>query len=194
MHHIYTTEAFIIKSMTAGEANRSYFLFTKDLGLVRATAQSVRLNKSKLNGHLQGFSLVRISLVKGRDFWRIVSVETILQNGLSKDLDKLSVLFNVFGLLLRLIHGEEKNENLFESIKSTYVFCRDFNLSLDELKTLETLAVLRVMHFLGYIKKGEGLSVFSEDTNVTQQIILDFAKKRKTSILEINQALKETHL
>ena len=88
MHHIYTTEAIIIKSISMGEANRIYFLLTRDLGFIKATAQGVRLAKSKLKGHLLTFSLVKISVVKGKDLWRITSAESIVQNGVIRDHSK----------------------------------------------------------------------------------------------------------
>ena len=194
MHHIYTTEAIVIKSMPMGEANRIYFLLTRDLGFIKATAQGVRLAKSKLKGHLLTFSLVKISVVKGKDLWRITSAESIVQNGVIRDYAKLSVLFNSSALLLRLIHGEEKNEKLFECVESTYIFCRDADPSHEDLKNTEILTVLRIMHFLGYIKKAEGLSIFAESTNLTPELLADFIPKSKAAVLEINRALKETHL
>ena len=194
MHHIYTTEAIIIKSMPMGEANRLYFLLTKDLGFIKAAAQGVRLAKSKLKGHMLTFSLVKVSVVKGRDIWRLTSAETIIQNGVIKNSDKLSVLFNSSALLLRLIHGEEKNEKLFQCVESAYILCRDADLSHAELKNAEILTVLRIMHFLGYIKKAESLSVFAESTNLTPELLADFSSKSKAAVLEINRALKETHL
>jgi len=194
MHHIYTTEAIVIRSIPMGEANRLYFLLTRDLGFIKAAAQGVRLSKSKLKGHLQVFSLIKVSVVKGRDLWRITNAETIIQNGVIKDKGKLSVLFNSSALLLRLIHGEEKNEKLFECVESAYILCRDANLSIEELKNTEILTVLRIMHFLGYIKKAEGLSSFAEGTNLTPELLTDFSSKSKLAVFEINTALKETHL
>lgn len=177
-----------------GEANRLYFLLTRDLGFIKVTAQGVRLSKSKLKGHLQVFSLVKISVVKGKDLWRITNAEAIVQNGVIKNKGKLAVLFNSSALLLRLVHGEEKNEKLFECVESAYILCRDADLSAEELKNTEILTVLRIMHFLGYIKKAEGLSVFAENTNLTPEILSDFSVKSKIAVSEINRALKETHL
>ncbi|MFA6227321.1 MAG: recombination protein O N-terminal domain-containing protein [Candidatus Paceibacterota bacterium] len=194
MHHIYTTEAIIVRSIPMGEANRLYFLLTRDLGFIKATAQGVRLAKSKLKGHLQVFSLTKVSVVKGKDLWRITNAEAIVQNGVIKNKGKLTVLFNASALLLRLVHGEEKNERLFECVESAYILCRDADLSPDELKSVETLTVLRIMHFLGYIKKAEGLTSFAEGTNLTPEILSDFSSKNKIAVSEINRALKETHL
>ena len=50
------------------------------------------------------------------------------------------------------------------------------------------------MHFLGYIRKAEGLSIFAERTNLTPELLADFIPKSKAAVLEINRALKETHL
>ena len=41
-HTIYNTEGFILKSLNFGEANKYFFIFTKDFGLIKAAAQSVR--------------------------------------------------------------------------------------------------------------------------------------------------------
>src|ERR1035437_4083782 len=103
MHHIYTTKAIIIKSVPIGEANKYYFLLTEDLGFIRASAQGVRLDKSKLKGHLQEFCLVKISLVKGKEVWRITGVETIERADLLKETNKLIAIKNIFSLLLRLL-------------------------------------------------------------------------------------------
>ena len=92
MNHIYTTKAIIVKSAPVGEANKLYFLLTHDLGFIKASAQGVRLSKSKLKGHLEEFSLILLSVVKGKEIWRITSVETIYQNTHIKSLEKLSII------------------------------------------------------------------------------------------------------
>ena len=61
-HHVYTTPAYLIESTPSGEANKSYLLFTKDLGMIRATAQGVRLLKSKLRYSLQDSQCHTLSL------------------------------------------------------------------------------------------------------------------------------------
>ncbi len=46
-HSIYHTEGFVIASQDTGEANKYYKIYTKDFGLIGATAQGVRHLKSK---------------------------------------------------------------------------------------------------------------------------------------------------
>ena len=194
MHHIYTTEAFVIKNLPSKETNKTYFLFTKDLGLVRATAQSIRSAGSKLKGHLEDFYFTRVSLVKGREVWRITGAESIAQKPFYKNQQKLSVLKNVFELLLRLIHGEEKNENLFSVIETFYEYLSNNELSADNLKNLEVIIVLRVLSALGYLKDIKGLGDFIENHEISTDLLSDCAGKRKSAIAEINNILKETHL
>ncbi len=194
MHHIYTTEGFIIKSFSVGEANKGYFLFTKNLGLVRASAQGVRLSKSKLKGHLGDFDFIEVSLVKGKEIWRITNVSAIIQNPFRKDKEKLSAVKNIFGLMLRLIHGEEKNEPLFSVNESFYRFLLSSGISAENIKNLEAVMALRILFNLGYLKKDEGLSEFAEGSRLSAELLDSFSTKRKTAIKEINEILKETHL
>ncbi len=194
MHHIYTTNAIIIKSAPIGEANKYYFLITQDLGFVKASAQGVRLDKSKLKGHLQNYSLVKISLVKGKVVWRIVGVETVERGDFLKNTNKLIAINNVFSLLLRLLHGEEKNEMLFKCIESFYIFLHNNEISLENIKNLETITVLRILYNLGYFKKSFDLENFVKDNELSIGILNLFESKKKMAILDINNALNETHL
>ena len=194
MHHIYTTKAIIIKSVPIGEANKYYFLLTEDLGFIRASAQSVRLDKSKLKGHLQDFCLVKISLVKGKDIWRITSVETIEYGNFIKNINKLIAIKNVFSLLSRLLAGEEKNESLFESVESFYIFLLKNELTQDKIKNLETITVLRILYHLGYFKQSFDLMDYVVDNRLSMEILNLFEDNKKMAILDINNALNETHL
>ncbi|MFA6340653.1 MAG: DNA repair protein RecO [Candidatus Paceibacterota bacterium] len=194
MHQIYTTKAIIIKSIPVGEANKLYFLLTKDLGFIKASAQGVRKSASKLKSHLQDLCLVNISVVKGREIWRIVGVETISQRPFIKDKEKILVAKNIFSLLLRLLHGEEKNEALFDNILSLYDFLSESSLSKDDLANLETIIVLRILYHLGYFKRSFDLSSFAEGNELSLDLLNSFNDKRRLAIKEINEALSETHL
>lgn len=194
MHHIYTTKAIIIKSVPTGEANRFYFLLTKDLGFIKASAQGVRLLKSKLKGHLQPFSIVNISVVKGKEIWRITSSEIVENESLIKNPDKFFVTKNIFALLLRMLHGEEKNEPLFECVDNFYNFLLKNDLDKEQLKNIEILAVLRILHHLGYFKNTFPLSVFAGENEFSFGTLKDFADKSREAVREINLMLSETHL
>src|ERR1700733_8051707 len=76
-HRIYTTSGFVVESRPYGEAGKILSIFTRDLGMVNAAAQGIRLVRSKLRYHAQDFSLAKFSLVRGRDLWRVVGAENV---------------------------------------------------------------------------------------------------------------------
>ena len=75
MSAYYGTEARLVATRDWGEADRIMTFFTQDLGRVDAIAKSVRLGKSKLNGHLNLFSRGRIMVTPGHEYWRLLDAE-----------------------------------------------------------------------------------------------------------------------
>jgi recombinational DNA repair protein (RecF pathway) len=77
----YGTEAYLVASRDWGEADRLLTFFSRDLGRVDAIAKSVRLAKSKLRGHLNLFSRIRIMVTPGssqdagQEYWRLLDAE-----------------------------------------------------------------------------------------------------------------------
>src|SRR3990167_1069534 len=110
MHHIYHTEGIILGSKNFGEAGRYYSIFTRDLGMIHASAQGVRKMSSKLRFILQDFAYVKVDLVQGKDFWRVTSAsKTNKLEQLSKNRGTLEVVSNIAKLLKRLLAGVEPN-------------------------------------------------------------------------------------
>jgi hypothetical protein len=73
MYHKHTTRAFVLSVSPSGEKNHFITLFTREFGMIRAKAQSVRVSDSKLRYALQEYSYIEVSLVKGKDIWRITN-------------------------------------------------------------------------------------------------------------------------
>ena len=46
-------------------------IFTRDLGLVFASAQGIRFEKSKLRPFTRDYSFGQFSFVKGKEYWRL---------------------------------------------------------------------------------------------------------------------------
>lgn len=191
MHNIYTTEGFILKSFNFGEANKYFFIFTKDFGLLKATAQGIRHLKSKLRYNLEDFSLGQISLVRGREIWRITSAEKRFD---LKEPKRLLILSQIFSLLLRLLHGEEKNEVLFVSLKEGLNFLKKKELTEEALASFECIMALRILSALGYIGKLGDFDQFTTSPYFTPELLTTMAILKSKAILEINKSLKETHL
>jgi len=184
MHHLYTTPSFIIYSSPYGESGKFLLLFTKDFGMIGATAQGIRLIQSKLRYHTQDYSFSNISIVRGKDIWRITGAEA------HDSIKPSSLHIKILKLLKRLLHGEEKNEKLFDIVELLYTF------SIDEkdFDIVEYLTVLRILYTLGYIRNTEKLEGFLVDCQISDEI-LEKVKSSKSHIIQIiNSALKESQL
>jgi len=175
MHHIHHTEGIILGSRNFGEAGKCYYIFTRDLGMIYASAQGVRKMSSKLRYILHDFAYVKIDLVQGKDFWRITTgSKTSELEDLTQKLEILAIFAKIAGLLRRLLTGVEKNEPLFTGLLDGLSLLQGAKSS-NELKSIETNIVLLILDKLGYV----------ESTRI---------KDRAEAINIINQALKQSHL
>ena len=196
-HHIYTTQALIIEGTLTGEANKSYLLFTKELGMIRATAQGVRLLKSKLRFSLQDFTYVSVSVVRGKEIWRITSARGLAHiYDIYKDLGRkelIVMLANVCALIKRLMPQEEKHQELFEYLVEAFRYEYLPTISEDEIKSLECILVITILRELGYFGHVPMLEPYDKVT-ITPGILESAAHIRKRAYQEINRALHETQL
>ena len=108
MHHIYQTEGIVLERRPVGEAGIYVSIFTRDFGFLRADARGCRSLASKLRYSLQDFSRSNISLVRGRNSWRVTGAYLIenLNSELKECREKLFLSARVFSLLRRLLHGD----------------------------------------------------------------------------------------
>lgn len=192
MHHIYHTEGIILEGRNYREADKCFFVFTRDLGLVFASAQGVRKLSSKLRYVLSDYSYIKLDLVRGRDMWRLTQASKMSQlENITKDSRKLEVIANISKLLKRLLAGEETDSKLFGILIEGLNFLDKEN-NAENIKNIEIILVLRVLHTLGYMGGGEEIkeaihSPFSE-------VIYAFSPKRKDLLLEINKILRSTQM
>jgi len=194
MHHIYHTHGFILSSRNMGEANKMLTIYTREMGLVRAAAQGIRLNKSKLRFTLQDFSYVNVDLVRGKEIWRVTSAKHISSFPMARcSTPSLILMTRVTKLLERLCTGESPSETIFDDfIQALYLLDCDF-VSSASREALELHLVLRIMNSLGYIGDSEILSKYlcsSFDESKTATLL----KERQSIIAHINKALNESQL
>lgn len=194
MHHIYHTHGFILSSRNSGEANKILYIYTKELGLVRASVQGVRLSNSKLRFALQDFSYAKIDLVQGREFWKVTSATSLDTFALVKSSEKsLALMASVSKLIERLCVGEQSNEKIFHDLIEALSILNNFEIKDDLRKALELHLVLRIMNSLGYIGDSEILIDYL-NSPFTEDQIEGLLSKRKSIISHINKAIIESHL
>lgn len=193
MHHIYHTHGFILSSRNVGEANKVFSVYTREMGLVRAVAQGVRLHKSKLRFTMQDLSYANIDLVRGKDVWRITTARHISSFTLARASTSSLVLMTRVGRLIeRLCVGESPNETIFDDfIQALYIL--DSDISKESKEALELHLVLRILNSLGYIGDSELLVKYLSsdfDHSKTEMLLSD----RQSIIAHINKALTESQL
>jgi len=197
MHTIHTTPGFIIDSKPYGEAGKILWIFTRDFGLVVATAQGIRLEKSKLRYFCQDRSFGEFSLVRGKEYWRLVSASSseALWINEAEHRSSEALFARIVLLLRRLVQGEEAHPELFDHISALNDFCiSGKGLSLDELSVLESLSVFRILGLLGYIGTDDDMASFMPGPAITKDLLVEASKKRIALNKHINKALKESHL
>ncbi len=194
-HHVYNTDAFVLDSGSLGEANKIYLIFTRELGVIRATAQGVRLLKSKLRYSLQDFSHTTLSVVRGKELWRITNAksEESLYALYADKKDVMRVIAHIFLLIKRLIHGEDKNEELFDILVQAFDFLKGRELTKEQSASFEYILVLKILNNLGYLGNVQELSAFIRSEWNTELLDAMYAVK-KIALQEINRSLKETQL
>jgi len=192
MHHIYHTEGIILGSKNYGEAGKYYAVFTRDLGMIYASAQGVRKMSSKLRFVLQDFAYVKIDLVQGKDFWRLTSAsKTNKLEQIVKNPGTFEVFSNIAKLLKRLLAGIEPNEALFADLINGLTVLE--KAKLEYLRNVEAVIVLRILDNLGYIGGDKALQNITKSP-FEENLIFEFSKSRSQVLRQINKALKETHL
>ncbi len=187
---MHILEGFVLDSNDFGESGRILKILTKEYGVMSVVATGVRELHSKMRGSMSVLQLVTFEYVEGREMNRLIGIhekkkfENIFVG--ENLLEKRRVVSNVVNFIIRTVVGETHNEKLWES------FLLGMNLLNEqkkEIQIFETLWIIMILVSLGYWESGK-LDSFSTENFLELQ---DEGRKTKI-ILEINQAIKSTHL
>lgn len=102
----YTTEGIVIEGYDQGEHDRVFKVFTKDFGLLTVHGRSIRKLESKLRAHVLPRSVTRLTIVRGKEVWRLTGAERMVF-----DVPHLPL---VVELIKRFIKGESVNKRLYK--------------------------------------------------------------------------------
>lgn len=196
MYHLYETRALVLEARPIGEANCFYTILTEEFGLVRASAQGVRLQKSKLAPHLQELSLSDVTLVRGKDVWRITNASRIEDYYAKLRFSSAAVqtYARIVNLLRRLVHGEERHEELFRLLVQGAEAFSDKTLSDEYVLEVEAVLVLKFLALLGYVRDGRDLKEIIESPYLSLELLHKFRPVKKKVFLEINRSLRASGL
>jgi DNA repair protein RecO len=200
-YHIYNTPGFVLGGTPSGESSRFIFIFTRDLGLVGAHAQNTRHTSSKLRYALDSPARSHVSLVRGKNMWRLVSAvpETRFVTFFKNEPEKLALVARIFSLLKKLLPGEDADPQLFVLVDSFLEFLNTTAFGPGsagdiEMKDAEAVLVLRMLHRLGYIPDTDLARQFAHSSDWTVAAIAAMKSRRKEAVGVINESLKATDL
>lgn len=189
-HALYHVDAFVVGVRDAGEANRVISLFSRELGLVKASAQGVRELRSKLRYALALFSHSRVSLVRGREVWRVTGALSL--EGPYSEMWRSEVMSRFFLLITRFVQGEESDPELYEEL----LYLRDAVGSAREsdARELELLGVVRILSHLGYGATGSEVEYVC-GAPVSSLELVRFVREHYAGLLAgVNAALSHSQL
>jgi DNA repair protein RecO len=192
-YHHYSTRAFIISSRPYREADKVYTLFTEEFGLVRAAATGVRHLKSKLRFSLQDLSLISVTLVRGKEYWRITNALAIEPlPAMLADREKTAVYARLFSLVARLVQGDGDERHIFSSLVSSLPLMRSA-VDADTVSAIEFSLALRILYALGYVGAKERFTHLGSPS-LSDEEIADMKRSKRLALETINASLKASQL
>jgi recombinational DNA repair protein (RecF pathway) len=195
-HPLYHTIGFMLGNYPFGEGSSRCIVLTSEMGLISALAQGARETRSKLKGSLQPLSFGIYSFVKGKNGWRITYAEE--KENLSRIFSERRGVFflwhRLFGLLRKLIPGEEPNKEVFYLVENAFHFSKESPLFLEEERLFESVVVLRMLHVLGHLPSHTSLDSFLKLDGWSVETLHSFKQSEKEAIAHINESIIQSGL
>lgn len=147
MRHKYATRALVLSRGAAREAGLMLTLLTEDFGLVRARAEGLRKSGAKLASALQTLCECDVTLVRGKDGWRLTGALLTENRFRTLDIEARARAARISSLLLRLTPPDAQEPGYF-------LFYHQFLQKLAQMKPeeqdrAECLAALSLLVMLG---------------------------------------------
>lgn len=151
-----TTSAFVVGRRESGEAACVLSLFTRELGLVQATARGIRFHKSKLRYHVQDYAFARVTLTAGHEYWVLIGAVPIsyptpnpslmIMEGQGRDTRKNLARAGV--LLTRFLGEQDPHPEMFDDLVR---LTNQDDQNGEEQSDVDILLELAILDRLGYV-------------------------------------------
>lgn len=116
----FRVEAVVLRHSDWGEADRLLWLFTREMGKVRAVAKGVRKLRSRKAGHLEPFTHTGLLLARGREILLVTQAESLDSFvALRENLTLLGYASYVIEVLDRFTYEEGENLALYRLLVDT---------------------------------------------------------------------------
>ena len=149
-YQTYTTPAVVCGSWPRNGADKTFLLFTRELGMLYATARSVREERSRQRYALQDCAIVRVSLVRGRSGWRIGSVIDVSHPILaSAERSQRIAVVTLIRTVRRFMSGESPTPEVYDMIIRSIELLLHYKSKESEVYVI--CVQFWVLHALGYV-------------------------------------------
>lgn len=174
----YSSEGIVLSRKNYGEADRILTVFSKHYGKISLMAKGIRKLKSKKRGHLEIFSQIKFSAVKGNGMDIMTEAQTIDDfSGVRVNLNKISLAY-YFCEVVNKITREDENINLIYKLLSKSL--ADLQVS-SELKKLRLEFIYNLLTEMGYWAEGKKL--------IDADIVLDDVLEKKINSIRVGKKM-----
>jgi recombinational DNA repair protein (RecF pathway) len=149
VYTIYTTHAFLLREFSRGEADKELCFLTDRFGVIYVVASGIRKLASKNRMHLVSGVKLSLSLVKGKNTWRLTGIERVAPES------GLRVPYSLATLAItKLIVREEKLREIFDEFSAASALC-----SPESSSFVDRALTLRVLSLLGFMEQYQSHSL-----------------------------------
>lgn len=174
--HTYTSEGIVLSRKNYGEADRILIVFSKNYGKLSLLAKGIRKIKSKKRGHLEIFSRIKFSAVKGSGM--DIMTEAVTLNdfaGVRVNLNKVSLAYYFCEVVNKITHEDGNPSKIYLLLSNSLE-----KLEIEtELKKLRLEFIYKILTEMGYWPEGEKI--------VDADIVLDDVLERKINSVRVGK-------
>lgn len=180
----YTTESLILAQYDYGESDAIFKIYTRDFGVVSARQASYK-KSSKLRAHIVVGRLTNITLVKGKEFYRIAGARESLED---KNFNR-EIVANVIEIINRFLGFENKNIKLFDRIISY------LNIKNLDIVIIRLCVVAEVLIIGGFLNTEDiGMSLEEYKTSSIDDIYLNIVNNKVEIVQKLRGAIEASML
>jgi len=147
----YKFNGIVIKKYDLGEADRSYVIYTKESGKIRAISKGVKKHNSKLAGNLEPITQSEIFLSRNKGQGNITGV--IAQSyfeGIRNSFEKTQQVFFCFEIFNRLIDFQVPDEKSYRLLSDFLNSMEKAENEEDYIQLISLGFMLKLLDSLGY--------------------------------------------
>lgn len=174
----FTTEGIILNKYDSGESDAVFKIYTRDFGTI--TAKQASLKKSvKLRPHLMQFRVVNVTVVRGRELYRIAGARESEINKIKSEL-----MPHLCQLINRFLAYEVKNSKLYDRLIQ-YIKKSELDIAMLRLCVLADIMI--VSGYMDTEKINMTLSEYKESgvDDIYMKVVMnkpDIVQNLRTSI------------